>query len=44
MKVCNYCKDKEHCAGLPGICLKIPYVLVASVAVMLAILIYNSKL
>jgi len=44
MKVCNHCKDKQHCAELPGICLKLPGVLAVSVVVMVAILIFNSSL
>jgi hypothetical protein len=44
MKVCNSCKNKDQCADLPGICLKIPYILAAGVAAMLALLLANSNL
>ncbi len=44
MKICNRCKQKEHCAELPGICLKLPYILAGSVAIALAILLFNSTL
>ncbi len=44
MKICNTCKQKEHCAELPGICLKLPYILAGAVAVTLAVLLYNSTL
>ena len=44
MKICNACKNKDQCADLPGICLKIPYVLAAAVAIMLTILLINSNL
>jgi len=43
-KICKHCKEKEHCAELPGICLKLPSILAGSVAVMLAVLIFNSTL
>jgi len=44
MKVCDSCKDKKHCSDLPGICLKLPYVIAASIAVMVAVMLYNSTL
>lgn len=44
MKVCTNCKDRKRCAELPGICLKLPCVLAVSVAVMLAVLMFNSTL
>ena len=44
MKACNYCKDKDHCEDLPGICLKVPTILAISIAIMVAVLIYNSSL
>ncbi len=44
MKICNTCKQKEHCAELPGICLKLPYILAGAVAVTLAVLLFNSTL
>ncbi len=43
-KICKNCKDKEHCAELPGICLKLPKILTGSIAIMLIVLIYNSSL
>ncbi len=44
MSVCTNCKEKEHCAGLPGICLKIPTILTAAIAVLVIVLIFNSTL
>jgi hypothetical protein len=44
MRVCNNCKEKHRCAELPGICLKLPCVLAVSVAIMVAILAFNSTL
>jgi hypothetical protein len=44
MKVCDHCKNKKDCAELPGICLKIPYVLATCVAVMVVVLLFNSTL
>ncbi len=44
MKVCHNCKDRKSCAELPGICLKLPYVLAGSVAVMVVVLLANSTL
>ena len=44
MKVCERCKEREHCAELPGICLKIPRILVASIATMVAVLFFTSSL
>ena len=44
MKVCAKCKEKVHCAKLPGICLKVPYILAASVAVMVVVMLFNSTL
>lgn len=44
MKVCQNCKDKERCADLPGICLKLPCILAASIAVMVVVLMFNSTL
>jgi hypothetical protein len=44
MKICNTCKNKDQCADLPGICLKIPYILAGAIAIMLAILLVNSSL
>ncbi len=43
-KVCLNCKEKKHCAELPGICLKLPFILSGAVAVMLIVLILNSTL
>lgn len=44
MKVCKHCKNKEACAELPGICLKLPGILAACVAVMLVVMMFNSTL
>jgi hypothetical protein len=44
MKVCEKCKHREHCADLPGICLRLPTVLAASVAVMVVVFIFNSTI
>ena len=44
MKVCAKCKEKEHCAKLPGICLKVPCILAASVAIMVVVMLFNSTL
>ena len=44
MKVCEQCKNKKDCAELPGICLKLPYVLAGSIAVMIVFLLFNSTL
>jgi hypothetical protein len=44
MKVCESCKDKESCAELPGICLKLPFILAALVTVMVIVLLFNSTL
>lgn len=44
MKVCKNCSRKNECADLPGICLKLPRILAASVFVMVAILFYDSSL
>ncbi len=44
MKVCDKCKHREQCADLPGICLKLPGVLAASVAVMVVVFMFNSTL
>ena len=44
MSVCTNCKEKEHCQGLPGICLKLPYILTGVIAVALIVLIFNSTL
>ena len=44
VKVCQNCKDRKTCAELPGICLKLPYALAATVAVMVVVLIANSTL
>jgi len=44
MKFCTNCKDKEHCAELPGICLKLPYVLTGAIAIMVVVLLFNSTL
>jgi len=44
MSVCTNCKDREHCAGLPGVCLKIPYILTGAIAVLVIVLIFNSTL
>ncbi len=43
-KICKNCKLQEPCADLPGICLKIPRVLVASIAVMVTVLFFTSTL
>jgi len=44
MKICERCKERERCAELPGICLKLPSILAASIAVMVAVLAFNSSL
>lgn len=44
MKPCNRCKYKTQCAELPGICLMLPRVLVATVAIMVTVLFFNSTL
>ncbi len=44
MKVCNQCKHKESCAELPGICLKLPCILLAVVGLMLTVFLFNSTL
>ena len=44
MKVCENCKHRTQCADLPGICLKLPGVLAASVAVMVVVLMVNSTI
>ena len=42
--ICKNCKEKDHCADLPGICLKVPCILTGAIAVMLIVLIFNSTL
>ena len=44
MKICERCKERERCAELPGICLKLPSVLAASIAVMVVVMVFNSNL
>ena len=44
MSICDKCKDKEHCAELPGICLKLPCILTGAIAVMIVVLLFNSTL
>ena len=44
MKVCQKCKHKEQCTDLPGICLRLPAVLAAFVAVMVIVLMFNSTI
>jgi hypothetical protein len=44
MKICENCKEKKHCAELPGICLKLPCVLAVSVVALVVFLIINSTL
>ncbi len=44
MKVCQQCKHKKQCADLPGICLKLPSILAASIAVMVVFFIATSSL
>jgi len=44
MSVCTNCKEKQHCQGLPGICLKLPCVLTGAIAVLVVVLIFNSTL
>ena len=44
MKACNRCKERQHCAELPGICLKLPRILAATIAVVLAVMVFNSSL
>ncbi len=43
-KICLNCKEKDHCADLPGICLKVPYILTGAIAVMVIVLFLNSTL
>jgi len=44
MNFCSNCKNKEDCAELPGICLKLPYVLTGAIAIMVVVLLFNSSL
>ena len=44
MKVCQKCKHKEQCTDLPGICLRLPAVLAAFIAVMVIVLMFNSTI
>lgn len=44
MNVCTKCKNKEHCADLPGICLKLPSILTGAIAILVAVLFFNSTL
>jgi hypothetical protein len=44
MKPCQNCKERDRCAQLPGICLKLPCILAISVAIMVVVLMYNSTL
>jgi len=44
MSVCTNCKEKKHCQSLPGICLKLPYILTGAIAVLVAVLMFNSTL
>jgi hypothetical protein len=44
MKICERCKHKEQCADLPGICLRLPSILAASIAVMVVFFIATSTL
>jgi len=44
MKVCENCKHKKVCADLPGICLKLPCVIVAAVVIMLTFFLFNNTL
>ena len=43
-KVCAQCKFKEMCEGLPGFCMFIPYVLIASTVFMVIYFMITSKL
>jgi len=42
--ICSNCKQKKHCAELPGICLKLPCLLTGAIAVMIVVLVLNSTL
>jgi hypothetical protein len=44
MKVCEQCKHRKQCADLPGICLRLPGILAASVAAMVVFFIATSSL
>jgi len=44
MKICENCKHKKPCAELPGICLKLPCIMLAAVGIMLTVFLINSTL
>lgn len=44
MKVCVHCKFKGMCEDLPGFCMIVPYVIIASVVSMVLFLMFNSKI
>ena len=43
-KVCTQCKFKELCEGLPGFCLFVPYIVIASTVFMVFYFMLTSKL
>jgi hypothetical protein len=43
-KVCAQCKFKEMCEDLPGFCMFIPYILIASTVCMVFYFMMTSKL
>jgi|GEM_PF-5190685 hypothetical protein len=43
-KVCAQCKFREMCEGLPGFCMFIPYILIASTVFMVIYFMLTSKL
>ena len=43
-KVCKHCKFKTLCDGLPGFCLMLPYVGVASTVFLVIYFIINSEI
>ncbi len=43
-KVCAQCKFKEMCEGLPGFCMFVPYILIASTVCMVFYFMMTSKL
>ena len=44
MKVCAQCKFRDMCEGLPGFCIFIPYIVIASTVVMVFYFMLTSKL
>jgi hypothetical protein len=44
MKVCTQCKFKEMCEDLPGFCMFVPYIAIASIVFMVLYFMMTSTL